>query len=365
MTLAGSCRTPPLASGGIGTASTGAAERADEATDVVLVDPGALVVVEQLAPAGAAALARVPGTALDPFDRLVVAFLTGRKQDHTKTAYAADLTAWRTWCLTDAPAEFRVHPLLATRPQVDAWVDHLARTPSARTGRPLSPASVAARRLSALSVSHAYAQNVGVLDRSPLDQVERPQVSDESSTAGLTAAELVALLDAADAHSPRAAALISVLVFTGCRISEALGADLTDYRHDRGHRVLRIRRKGGKRASIALPPATVRSLDDLIGDRTSGPISLSRTGGPLAYKTAYDLIKRLAKTAGIPSADLIKPHSLRHGFATEALAIGIPLQDVQDALGHRDPRTTRRYDRTRHNLDRSPAYSLAQALRRP
>ena len=113
------------------------------------------------------------------------------------------------------------------------------------------------------------------------------------------------------------------------------------------------------------PPATVRALDDLIGERTSGPIFLSRTGGPLAYKTAYDLIKRLAKTAGIPSADLIKPHSLRHGFATEALAIGIPLQDVQDALGHRDPRTTRRYDRTRHNLDRSPAYSLAQALRRP
>lgn len=68
--------------------------------------------------------------------------------------------------------------------------------------------------------------------------------------------------------------------------------------------------------------------------------------------------------AFIASADRIKPHSLRHGFATEALAIGIPLQDIQDALGHRDPRTTRGYDRTRHNLDRSPAYALAQALRR-
>jgi len=326
--------------------------------------PGVVAVAQHLPPSSTTALARVPGTALDPFDRLVVAFLTGRKQAHTKTAYAADLTAWRSWCLVDAPAEYRVHPLLATRPHVDAWVDHLGRTPSARTRRPLGAASIA-RRLSALSKFYAYALSLGVLERSPLDQVERPQVSDESSTAGLTAAELVVLLDAADAHSPRAAALISVLVFTGCRISEALGAELTDYRHDRGHRVLRIRRKGGKRASVALPPATVRALDDLIGERTSGPIFLSRTGGPLAYKTAYDLIKRLAKTAGIPSADLIKPHSLRHGFATEALAIGIPLQDVQDALGHRDPRTTRRYDRTRHNLDRSPAYSLAQALRRP
>jgi hypothetical protein len=35
---------------------------------------------------------------------------------------------------------------------------------------------------------------------------------------------------------------------------------------------------------------------------------------------------------------------------------------VQDALGHADPRTTRRYDRSRHNLDRSPNYLLASAL---
>ncbi len=320
---------------------------------------GEVAVPGQLHAADAAALARVPGTALDPLDRLVVAFLTGRKQAHTKTAYGADLAAWRTWCLQQAPPEYRVHPLAATRPHVDAWLDHLTTAPSARTGRPLAPATVA-RRLSALSRFYAYAISLGVLDHSPIEQVERPQVSDESATAGLTPAELVALLDAAEDHSPRAAALVSVLVFTGCRISEALGADITDYRHDRGHRVLRIRRKGGKRASIALPPATVRALDDLIGTRTHGPIFLGRTGDRLPYKTAYDQLRRLAHTAGTPSADLITPHSLRHGFATEALAIGIPLQDVQDALGHRDPRTTRRYDRTRHNLDRS----LAHALRR-
>jgi hypothetical protein len=32
---------------------------------------------------------------------------------------------------------------------------------------------------------------------------------------------------------------------------------------------------------------------------------------------------------------------------------------VQDAAGHADPRTTRRYDRARHNLDRHPTYALA------
>ena len=32
------------------------------------------------------------------------------------------------------------------------------------------------------------------------------------------------------------------------------------------------------------------------------------------------------------------------------------------ALGHAAPRTPRRYDRSRHNLDRSPNYLLAAAL---
>ncbi|WP_445548394.1 MULTISPECIES: hypothetical protein [unclassified Frankia] len=38
------------------------------------------------------------------------------------------------------------------------------------------------------------------------------------------------------------------------------------------------------------------------------------------------------------------------------------LRDVQDAAGHADPRTTRRYDRARHNLDRHAAYALAAHL---
>ena len=40
------------------------------------------------------------------------------------------------------------------------------------------------------------------------------------------------------------------------------------------------------------------------------------------------------------------------------------LEDVQDAMGHADPRTTRRYDRDRHNLDRDPAYAIWAARAR-
>jgi site-specific recombinase XerD len=56
------------------------------------------------------------------------------------------------------------------------------------------------------------------------------------------------------------------------------------------------------------------------------------------------------------------PHSLRHGFVTLTLEAGVPLTDVQDAAGHDDPRTTCRYDRTRHRLDAAPTYALAASL---
>jgi len=39
-------------------------------------------------------------------------------------------------------------------------------------------------------------------------------------------------------------------------------------------------------------------------------------------------------------------------------------RDLQDAMGHASPRTTRRYDRSRGNLDRSPGYLLAGHLGR-
>ena len=43
----------------------------------------------------------------------------------------------------------------------------------------------------------------------------------------------------------------------------------------------------------------------------------------------------------------------------------MPLRDVQDAAGHADPRTTRRYDRGRQNLDRHATYAVADLLDRP
>lgn len=305
------------------------------------------------------AIDRLPGLPyVDPFERRAIAFLVGYTGS-TARAYLVDLRAWHQHC-----TDMGVHPFDARRHHVDAWVRLLTTEALPRTGRPMASASIA-RRLSAVSAFYDYGIGVDVLDFSPVANVRRPKVSEDSTTVGLSAEDAVKMLDAADNHSPRLAALVSLLTYNGVRIDEALAADVTDYTYQRGHRIIRIVRKGGKTATVPLNPVTVRALGDYLGDRRTGPLFLNKTGADrLSYTTAFALVRRLALRTKVAGAASITPHSFRHTFITEALSAGVPLQDVQDAAGHSDPRTTRRYDHGRHNLDKHPTYVLASHLRR-
>ena len=115
-------------------------------------------------------------------------------------------------------------------------------------------------------------------------------------------------LIAAEHDSPRSAALVSLLVYNGLRIAEALGSEVTSLTYQRGHRVLRIIRKGGRPSTEPLVLVVLRALLDYIGERSSGPLFLNRDGsGRLSYSTSYALIRRLARCAGIPAAVHLSP----------------------------------------------------------
>ncbi len=275
-------------------------------------------------------------------DELATAFLAGYGPA-TREAYARDLRAWG-----DYLAGFGVEVLAAHRVHVDAFV---------RQGEDggVAPATIA-RRLSALTGFYAYALDEGLIPRSPVARVRRPRVSDESPRLGVDRAGLRALLDTAETSEPRDHALACLLALNGLRVSETLAADVADLARERGHRTLRLRRKGGKRQTVALAPRTAAALDVMLDGRESGPLFATRSGRRMDRHAALKVVQRLARTAGIEHT--VSPHSLRHGFVTAALDAGVPLRDVQDAAGHADPRTTRRYDRGRHSLDRAATYTV-------
>jgi len=220
--------------------------------------------------------------------------------------------------------------------------------------------STIARRLAAVGGFYGYAVDEGLIDRSPLLRVKGPKVSDESPRLGLDTSELGRLLEAAEASGPRDYALVCLLALNGLRISEALGADVEAMGWERGHRTLALVRKGGKRATAPLAPRTAAAIDAVTDGRGVGPIFATRTGRRLDRQSAHKIVCKVARRAGITKA--ISAHSFRHGFVTAALDAGASLRDVQDAAGHADPRTTRRYDRARQSLDRHPTYAVAAAV---
>jgi integrase/recombinase XerD len=304
--------------------------------------------------AGSAGLQSLAGDV----ERLVAAWLLSYDSPNTRTAYGRDLSNWFAWCV-----DHGLDPLGVARGHLDAYARHLAEV------QHRSPATVA-RRLSALAQFYAYATDEGLIERSPAAKIRRPKVADDSQTTGLDRDQLRALLATARqravdgrGRAHRDLALLTLLGHNGLRIGEALGADATDLGTERGHRTLRITRKGGRRATVVLAPVTARALDDELAGRTDGPLFMTATGRRLDEPSVFRMVRRLARAADLGDiAEQLNPHSLRHAFVTLALDAGVSLRDVQDAAGHADPRTTRRYDRARHNLDRAATYAVAAYL---
>jgi integrase/recombinase XerD len=166
---------------------------------------------DQASPWRTEALARLPEGPVDadPFWRLAAAFLVAYP-DSTAKAYLGDLKAWASEC-----ESVGVHPFAARRHHVDAWVKALARDLRPATGRPASAATIA-RRLSCLSRFYDYGmREVELIEHSPVANVRRPKVTDDSPTIGLDAGELDRLLTAAEADGTTSAALVSLLVYNG------------------------------------------------------------------------------------------------------------------------------------------------------
>jgi len=151
---------------------------------------------------------------------------------------------------------------------------------------------------------------------------------------------------------------VCLLGLPGLRIFEATGADVEDLWEEHGHRVLRVRGKGGKVVLVPLPPAVARAVDRAVDGREHGPLLRSRRGGRMDRHAATRRLRQL-RLAAVVRMPKIHPHMLRHTFVTTMLDAGVDLRDVQIAARHADPRTTMRYDRARNNLDRHPNYILA------
>ena len=236
--------------------------------------------------------------------RLVAGWLAGFRSPRTRRAYAGDLLVWQQWC--DARA---LDPLRARRVQADLYLGDLIDGGAA-------PAT-ASRKLSALSSFYASSPSrTTSMSRSPTLPprcAARPWTPSTRPPSALPAPRRPPCSRPPDrARGPqrlRNAAILRLLLHNGLRLDELLGADLADLGRHPGrenvHDTLTIRRKGGRRARIALAPATLDALQRYLqerGDRRgttpqslTGPLFTSARERRLTPKTIWESLE-LANT---------------------------------------------------------------------
>lgn len=295
---------------------------------------------------------RPTSTNMAYYKPIIMAWLGSLRSDNTRRAYQSDFAMFVT--LMD-----RGDVLLLDEIQ-RKHVDLFARACEARG----DSEQTLARRLSAVSSFYRYAIQESLLDVNPVLNIRRPRIDqDTTTTAALSRREAEDLLDAAREHSPRSLALVDLLITTGIRISEALTARSSGLSDDR----LVIMRKGKTEAVVYLPEHTVEAIramngstgrELLRGDEKDPLLFTTQSGRPWDRNDASRLLHRLARRAGISKK--MSPHVLRHTHATLALELGVPLQHLQDSLGHRDPRTTRRYDHSRNRFEQGSSRQVGQ-----
>jgi len=260
-----------------------------------------------------------------------------------------------------------------TSPDMQRQVDHRAVIAWERMQREQDGAapSTVRRRLAALSSLFKHLVRHGAATRNPVVDVERPAINREKgSTAAFSKAEARKLLDAPPADTLaglRDRAILSVGLQVGFRRAEIAALNVGDLHQNRGFDALRVVRKGGRREALAITPQAAQRIRAYLeiaghGDQLDAPLFRPLRGNatPLdvAGRMDPDAIHRMVRkyAARIGLAHGYSAHSMRATFITTALENGAQLEDVQKAAGHRDPSTTKLYDRRGYNPEKAASF---------
>lgn len=168
--------------------------------------------------------------------------------------------------------------------------------------RRLKPSTVS-RRISVVAGFYRTCVIDQVLPTSPADYVRRPNVPPESPTLGLSHLQFEAMLAAArDSANRNDFALVTMLGLLGLRIFEACGTNIADLGEEHGHRVLKIRGRGGKVVLTPLPPAVAGAVERTIASRACGRERQSRRCGLRRPAAGCQRCRRPRRTPGCAAA---------------------------------------------------------------
>ncbi len=211
-----------------------------------------------------------------------------------------------------------------------------------------SKSSTQSRKISALRSLSIFLCDEGVWHKNLAELVARPKVRRPVPEV-LSANETDSLLSAANGdklESVRDRAMLELMYASGLRVSELCALKESDI--DPNERVIRVRGKGDKTRLVPVGDIALDAISqyklirkDFLKNKSVAELFVTRRGKKLSRKTFWYNIKKYGRVAGIEKN--VKPHILRHSFATHLLQNGANLMSIREMLGHSDLSTTQIY----------------------
>jgi integrase/recombinase XerD len=278
------------------------------------------------------------------FSAAISAFLTHVKVEkglssNTVSAYKRDLVKF------DAFARKRKLSLEAI--SRDDLVDFLAGL-----YRQKLESRTVARQLVTLRNLFRFAQTQDLISVDPCINLESPKIR-RTLPGYLRLEEVERLLEQPDEGTSlglRDRAMLEVLYSTGLRVSELISLRVSDLDAKGGS--VRCIGKGDKERIVPVGRKALGMVEKYLrqarahlcckGKSAGSPVLfVNRRGGALSRVGVWKILSAYGRRAGLRRP--IKPHMLRHSFATHLLERGADLRSVQLMLGHADISTTQIY----------------------
>lgn len=294
--------------------------------------------------------------ATENLSTVITQYLSNFLSDRTREAYESDFKDFGNFITrTFGPVS---HPKDITKTHVIAYRDFLREK--------YSPTSIN-RKMSALSSLFTELQGARIVDINPVEGVKRPQSIPRRPRLGFSDEEVNQILDSHDGATLQGLntkAVLSFLLYTGCRISEALAVRVSDI-EDRGNlKVVAIRGKGDKIRTLPLHPKLLKTLMELTERRQKGQgdYLFTRVKGegsddePLRRQSVGELLKTTLRRLRLDTGRSL--HSSRRTVISNLLENGARIESVAELAGHANINTTARYNVRKEELEDNPLLSL-------
>ncbi|TBC89001.1 tyrosine-type recombinase/integrase [Rhizobium ruizarguesonis] len=278
--------------------------------------------------------------------RFLEFFTAQIRNPNTRRSYAKAAIEFLQWCEARGATTFS----LITPIHVAGWIEEMTHTHSAPTVK---------QRLAAVRHLFDWLVVGHVMDTNPAHSVRGPAHSHRrGKTPVLAPEEARQLLDSISTDTligKRDRALIGLMTYTFARIGAARTMEVRDVYVQNRRLWVRLHEKVGKNVELPCHHSLETYLEAYIEaanlkDAPRAPLfqtvskgTASLSGNPLPQQSAYAMIQRRAKVAGIQTT--IGNHTFRATGITAYLKNGGTLEKAAHMANHSSTRTTQLYDR--------------------